>query len=43
MRHHSDFGGHEIFVNWKIPSDYNENMSRKSVVVCLNTKIHVNG
>lgn len=32
----SKFAGHDVFVTWHIPSEeYNEEMSQKSVVVCM--------
>ena len=33
VKHHPDFGGHEAMVNLNIPSEYSEEMSKKSVVV----------
>ena len=33
VKYHPDFGGHEAMVNLNIPSEYSDEMSKKSVVV----------
>ena len=35
MKFVPEFAGHGVFVQWHIPSKYNEEMSHKSVVVSL--------